>query len=199
MPSDLSRRSPAQGGSRGISYQTASGHDHQSQVSRNVQNLTALSRQVCDERSQGFYRCEGVESFVTAVGAPRPASTTRATGTVIVRCLSQTLTWYPKLDGFKPSSSGGAFELFVDANYGCRSQPDAQFGPKLAQRNLQIAANENMQALLIRHRPWTAFYQTTIFNRAKLLALIGGVVVQHDHDFASVVAGSPVKIIRRLK
>jgi len=43
--------------------------------------------------------------------------------------------------------------------------------------------------------PRTIFDQPTIFYRAKLFALVSCVVIQHNHDFAGVITGSPVKII----
>jgi len=52
-----------------------------------------------------------------------------------------------------------------------------------------------MLPLFPRHRPGTAFDQSAIFNQAKLLALIGRVVIEHNHDLACVIVRSPIKVI----
>src|SRR5207253_8110610 len=69
------------------------------------------------------------------------------------------------------------------------------FRPEFAQRNLQVATNENVQSLFPRHRPGTAFDNTTILDRAKLLALLGRVVIQDNHYLARVAARYQVKIL----
>src|SRR5438128_1987865 len=95
--------------------------------------------------------------------------------------------------GVSSFSPGGEGE--DEGRFRTASQPNPHFWPEFAQRNLQVATNENMQPLFPRHRPRTAFNQSAIFYRAKLFALVGRVVIEHNHDLACVIVRSPVKVI----
>src|SRR5437870_4179781 len=52
-----------------------------------------------------------------------------------------------------------------------------------------------MQLPLVRHRPWAAYDLAQIFYESELLAFTVSSLIEHQHNFAGIIAWTPQKII----